>query len=348
MSKKAADKGKMKVKEEQPGLEQQRLTKLLVEAFDRAPEQVRPYLRQAAPAIATLWTYFLVALPYLARAFVAVQAFMARMPEKVVYASIGFIVCFFGGIFPATIAAVEAFLLCGGRESLACINELYVEFQKLQAANKKDDKKDDDHNGVADVDQLLAKDLLMRKANLAFQSVDPERVSSGVVGLYTGWVGVLAILKIRFARTVTLGEAIGKQISKPASRLQPMLEDMLPQEYKRWAPVIIRWTCKTIAISISWWIERVIAAVHSAIRGGHLFGKHLVDHLQEAGVLPKGPDQTNREEAIAWGIAFLGVMFQFSMGFALPFPLNILLFPIRLVESFIAWTQVWSVAMAPL
>jgi hypothetical protein len=34
-------------------------------------------------------------------------------------------------------------------------------------------------------------------------------------GLYTGWIGVVAVLKIQFAKTIALGSAIGDFIYPP-------------------------------------------------------------------------------------------------------------------------------------
>lgn len=338
------NKSNAKNKEEPILHEHQRLQKLLIELVEqRAPEQVKPYLRQAAPTLVALWFHFLAALPHIVKAVKFAQELVAKLPERLLWAILGFVVCFFGGIFPATIAAVEAWKTCGGSASIDCCKDLYREFLAAQAASKKDDDKDVNKDGIKDVDQMDPKALILRKVQLVVKAVDPEKVSSGVTGLYTGWIGVVAVLKIRFARTVTLGEAIGTQLNRPAQQLAPVLASVLPEEYKRWSPVIVRWSCKMLAVTIAWWIQRVIETFHSAIRGGHLFGKHLVNYLHEQGILKTSADSTNIDEVIGWGLAAVGVLFQLSMGFHLPFPLNILLFPVRLLESFI----VWSVSMTP-
>jgi len=43
------------------------------------------------------------------------------------------------------------------------------------------------------------------------------------------------------------------------------------------------------------------------------------------------------DEVVGYGIAALGFLWQFGYGFRLPFPLNILLLPIRLIEFCIVW-----------
>jgi len=337
---------KSKAKEAAPEDKQQTDIKRFSEVFEelskRAPAKVAPYVKQVAPYAAKAVVYFLLALPHLVQAAQTVQKFLSQLPEKVIFAAMGFAVCFFGGIFPATIAAVEAWNICGGKEAVSCIKMLYKEALKVSAANEKDEQKDDDGNGVADTKELKPKDLMVRKASLAAKTLDPDAVSRGMVGIYTGWIGVIAILKIKFAKTVTLGERIGEQVYRLACKAEPGIQEVVPEEYRKWVPMGMRWTCKLIAMTIAWWIERVISAFHSAIRGGHLFGKYLVEFLHEKGYLNFTPEQAYLDEVIGWALAVVGLLFQFSLGFSLSFPLNLFLWPLQLVESFI----IWSVSMS--
>ena len=45
--------------------------------------------------------------------------------------------------------------------------------------------------------QIDGKELLMRKAHLALVSCDPDTVNGAIQGIYTGWMGVLVVLKVR-------------------------------------------------------------------------------------------------------------------------------------------------------
>merc|ERR1712217_947757 len=72
---------------------------------------------------------------------------------------------------------------------------------------------------------------------------------------------------------------------------EPFLVGIVPEEYKKWVPVLLQWICKAVAISAAWWIQRVISAFHSAIRGGHMVGKHVVDYLKEAQILTYSSEQ---------------------------------------------------------
>jgi len=254
---------------------------------------------------------------------------------------VGFIICFFGGIFPATIAAYEAWSLCGGKEAVASIKELYREACKVRDVSKEDDQKDEDNNGVADVDEMSGQALLVHKVSLAVKVVDPKTFNSAIGQLWTGWVGVLAVLKIEFAKTVTLAEVIGEKLYLAVQKYaEPVLLGMAGEEYKQWVPVCLKWCCKAMVISIAWWVQRVVSAVHSAIRGGLMCGKGVVNFLHEKGYLKASDEHTYMDEAIGWMIAAAGLIFQWTMGFRAPFPLNILLLPVSIVE----WIIIWSVS----
>ena len=74
---------------------------------------------------------------------------------------------------------------------------------------KEDDLVDADGDGIPDVQQIDASSLATRKLRLFLNHVDPPSLSQAVVGLYQGIVGMLAVLKFKFAKSVALGLAIG-------------------------------------------------------------------------------------------------------------------------------------------
>merc|ERR1712032_869934 len=122
------------------------------------------------------------------------------MPTNILWAIVGFVLCFFGGMYPATIAAIEAWSLCGGKEAIQDLKDLWHEGCKVKEASDADDSKDSTGTGKADVDELTPAALLERKTSLALKTVDPQTLNGALAGLYTGWVGVLAILKMQFAK----------------------------------------------------------------------------------------------------------------------------------------------------
>merc|ERR1712037_898716 len=145
-------------------------------------------------------------------------------------------------------------------------------------------------------------------AQPAAKTVNPQKFNDAVANIWTGWVGVLAVLKIQFAKTVTLGNAIGDKIYVSANQyVEPSVMAMVPEDYKQWVPVCLKWVCKSVAISIAWWIQRVLSAFHSAIRGGLLFGRQVVNYAHENGYIGKSANETYTDEVIGWCIAGVGL-----------------------------------------
>ena len=77
---------------------------------------------------------------------------------------------------------------------------------------------------------------------MALISVNPDALSLAIGNLYTGFLAIVAALRIKFARAVALGSSIGEILAKPASRfISPLIAMMLPKEYKKWAnPTVSR------------------------------------------------------------------------------------------------------------
>lgn len=148
---------------------------------------------------------------------------------------------------------------------------------------------------------------------------------------------MLATLKIQFAKAITLGNAIGDALEEPAEMiLVPPLKFVLPDEYKKWAQPLVLYTVHSAAISVAWFLQRVISAFHSAIRGGTMCSRNLMHYLAERGVIPHiNHEETYIDEIAGAILAAAGLLFQLSFGFQLPFPLNVLLFPFTIVEWFL-------------
>ena len=85
------------------------------------------------------------------------------LPVNVAQMMFGAALCYFGGAYPATIAAVEAFRTMGferARQELAHITE---QAAKVAEASATDDAVDEDGDGVADVEQIQPSELVRRK-----------------------------------------------------------------------------------------------------------------------------------------------------------------------------------------
>lgn len=138
---------------------------------------------------------------------------------------------------------------------------------------------DADKDGIYDVQQISKQELFTRKVKLAAKSCNPDKLSMALGGLYTGFMGVVATLRVRFAQTITLGACIGSTFSGVAQKaLQPVLLHVVPSEYAKWVPVIIDHVCKGIGVAIAWTVQRVISAFYSAIRGAQLFSRGVLKY----------------------------------------------------------------------
>jgi len=103
-------------------------------------------------------------------------AFYKTLPEDQLQLLIGFMICFFGGVYPALFAAIEAAKHGGLNKVRLALKDLADEATIIIEASKKDDKVDEDKDGKADVEKLDAKALLMRKANLVVTKMNPQKV----------------------------------------------------------------------------------------------------------------------------------------------------------------------------
>ena len=100
------------------------------------------------------------------------------------------------------------------------------------------------------------------------------------------------------------------------------------------------------AILVAMYIQQIISAFYSALRGGKLFAGGLFNILHEKAkkgvILCPGvvgpdfdPEKSILDEVIAWLVMFQGFAFQLTNNFAVPFPFNILLLPLTFLEWYL-------------
>ena len=88
-----------------------------------------------------------------------------------------------------------------------------------------------------------------------------------------------------------------------------------------------------------------LAALITAV-GGLLFSRSLLRWAHERGYLPGYTESDYWDEALGYCVALGGLAFQWQCGFSLPFPLNVVFFPLTLVEMYIRWTITSSTPLA--
>lgn len=310
-------------------------------------QEMLPIFLSSAPRFFKGCSHFIqVITPLLMKVLELCQLLWKKLepyhPEEFLPALAGLVVAFFGGHFLTTIAAVEAFRLSGYTRTMECFKKLYENYKVVAEANERDNLVDDDGNGIADVEEISTQDLARRKMRVVLISMDPAVVSDALAGIYSGLFGVVATLKVQFARTITLGASIGDFIYKGLNALlTPTITAMTPEEYRKWIDPCMHYGCKTVGVSLAWTIQRFISAFHSAVRGGDLFARGLCKFLLRRGVNSPLQPGSFLFNVLAGATGVLGFYWQASSWFSLPFPLNIILLPIRFVE----WILVYFVAI---
>jgi len=327
-----------------------RIQKLLHANVGAAPLKLRPYIVKVEPFLALLAWILMKTIPLYMYVFEKVEEFFQVVPADLVQALFGLTICFFGGFFPTLIAAGEAWVQSGGDDCRRSLGIIMQQLKQVKAANQLDDAKDDDGDGIADVNQISGSELAKRKGHLVLTTVNPAELQNAIVSVYQGWIGVVAVLKLEFAKTIALGAAIGEMIKKPASQFaRPVLEHVMPDDYHPWIEVLINTVCKSFAISVAWTIQRVISAAHSAIRGGLLFTRGIMSWAEKNGYAEKylkmlggfislNHEDTYVDEVLGWGSAALGFYTQFMFRFSLPWVFSWLLWPASIAEWYIVWT----------
>jgi hypothetical protein len=99
---------------------------------------------------------------------------------------------------------------------------------------------------------------------------------------------------------------------------------------------------KSIAMAIAWYIQTIISAVSSALSGGLIMSRGLMKICRKKGfnmfgLIPDSDEETVIDEIMSYLLAAAGFYFQFKIGFTVPFPLNLILFPFQFVEYYIRW-----------
>lgn len=73
-------------------------------------------------------------------------------PTDLAWCAFGLVLCFAGGMYPTLFAAIEAARLCGWDRTQKAIENIWAQAELVYDAEKKDDKVDDDGDGIPDVE----------------------------------------------------------------------------------------------------------------------------------------------------------------------------------------------------
>jgi hypothetical protein len=96
-------------------------------------------------------------------------------------------------------------------------------------------------------------------------------------------------------------------------------------------------------MSIAWKLQSVISAFTSALAGGLMMSRAIYNYCSEHnisffGMTPNKHEETYIDEIFQYVFAAAGFYFQFKIGFDMPFPFSLLLWPLEFGEYYIRWT----------
>lgn len=180
--------------------------------------------------------------------------------------------------------------------------------------------------------------------SIFFREVDPLRLSASLTALKGCALAVAASLRVHFARAITLGASLADATLPIIQRqLLPLVQQSLPADYARWAQPLISWLARAAAMWFAWMLQRAVSSVHSAIAGGLMSARCIIRYVNakrfafNGSVIAIDTDSSYIDEVLGGAIALSGLYFQFSAGFSPPFPLNVLLLPLTIVETCLVW-----------
>ena len=189
-----------------------------------------------------LFDVLVFVLPLLVTGAYKAHAMFQKLPQNAIRFMIGFVFCFFGGMYPVLFAAISA-AEYGGRQAVVdAVKDLSEGAMIIIEESKKDDQVDEDKDGKADVTEISGKEYMIRKTKLVLRKMDPKKFDRAIGTIYKVWLVVVAALNIQFARTISLALAIAEFMKKPVDRfIAPVVEMAVPDEYDKWVPVVLGW-----------------------------------------------------------------------------------------------------------
>lgn len=301
------------------------------------PDVMKMAVQYVKPIMSAITTVIPIVIDYSQKLWGIYES----LPEDQLQAILGFVLCFFGGLYPVLFAAMEA-AKHGGMETLVtALKELSEEAMVIIEENKKDDDVDADNDGTKDVDQLNNRQLIMRKFNLVIVKMNPEKMNHAFSCVYKVWLSVIAVLAHKFAKTIALACSISDFVRKPVQKYcVSIIQTVVPDQYKKWVPTLCTWFITSVAMSFAYFLQSIITAFTSSLTGSVMLASALLRIARKKGLkfVPKDLKDTYIDEVLAYGFAIAGFSFQFKLGFDVSFPFNILLFPFEIFELVLRWS----------
>ena len=316
------------------------IDKLATEAEARGNGGVAECMK---PCLLSIIGFFLAIQPWFAFVGKYGHRLWEMLPTNVALMMFGAAMCYFGGSYTASIAAIEAFRTMGYERAKTDIDKVVEQLREVAAANAADNLVDDDGDGIADVDQTPPNELMRRKLVLVMSTIDePGRINAAIAS-WAALLAVLATLRLEFAASTAIALGIVDMIKFPMLRLStPGMLALLGPTLKHWCEPLIEFGLAFIAIIFGWWAKAMLAALYAAVRGGRLFAQGffglIVDQARKG--VQICPGLVNKDFGERVGLGRDRGLHHRRTGLHVPVhprvraavPTNILLLPLSIVE----------------
>ncbi|ORC89477.1 uncharacterized protein TM35_000122520 [Trypanosoma theileri] len=251
---------------------------------------------------------------------------------------LGFALCFFGGCFTILVTLLEVLYLTSWDRIKKNVNILYDNYRAVREASAKDDTVDANNNGIPDVQELTRNELFSRKLRVFLNSVDITAVNDAMNALVLAFLAITAALHDKISCALAFGCSTANIVKKYCG-LKKFLEDNLPPEQKKLAEPISNTILNGFCMILTVIFEKYAITAYCAARGAQLIIENA-SALQKELASADGKEKnigisldTPKGKAIIILLTVMGFVWQAYNGFTLPFPINILLFPITLVDG---------------
>jgi len=172
--------------------------------------------------------------------------------------------------------------------------------------------------------------------------VDPNQVSSSVVGLVSGALSVLATLTVTVAQAITIGSSLGDTLySLVEYYIKPVIEQAVPRAFQKWVLPLVVYAFKLVGIIVAYVFARWVMTLTICTKGGEL----MLVGLQAAAQrnrYPLSEEKLSTLGQLLFLFSIIGVLKQAIFGYSLPAIIRLFLFPFIAFEWALATFVVTS------
>lgn len=256
----------------------------------------------------------------------------------------GLFLCFYGGQFPALLAAMIAVRQSGQWPKLQAGFKEIVDQLKKAIEILKDDEVvkmlDTDKDGKVDFSEIAkgfkenGKGLIAEVTPLVLKKVDPTILNESITSVWAITIQVSVTLQSAFARQIALGMRIGDIASGGLKHfVVPAVSKNLNKEHKVWADWGFALAAKAVGVVVAMFLSKLVGGFHSALQGGEYVAKGIVKFGKAHGVIQEG-NTADINMGLMYFFGLSGFWWQLKNGFGMNVLFKLILAPFLLAE----WT----------